>query len=259
MVPDRKYTPGIATQNDLSNHLQRLGLQRAVIVQPSVYGTDNRYMLNALAASGGRARGVAVVDESVEDGTLEALHTAGVRGLRVNHESAHHCDASGLLATLRRWARRIEGLPWHLQVYASWDSAAYTAAHIDSIGVPVVLDHFAMVPTGTPRRDPRLQQILNAVRSGQIWVKLSGAYRIGVDQDGITDLAHAYLDERIDRVLWGSDWPHTNRELGKTSFEVSAYRNISPERLLQQIADWLPGKATRAVLVDNPRALYEFN
>ena len=255
----RRYTPGPASAGDLQQHLRGLGLTRVVIVQPSVYGTDNRCLLESLAFFDGRARGVAVVDEGISPQALQALHAAGVRGLRVNQESSGRTDAPGLVESLRRWAGRLQGLPWHLQVFASLDTVAQAAPHLPALGLPVVLDHFAMVSPETPADDPRLEALLGLLRSGAAYIKLSAPYRIGGDAAGASRLARRFIDTRPDRVLWASDWPHTDREPGKGPTEVSAYRAVPVAGLAEQITEWAPDEAGRQwLLVDNPARLYGF-
>ena len=144
MVADRHYTPGPASAADLQAHLARLGLAHAVIVQPSIYGTDNRLLVDSLLALDGAARGVAVLDDDVSDAELVRLHDAGVRGLRVNLESTGASDSAAVSRALSAWAGRLAGQDWHIQIYASLDAIASAAPALGRPPVPVVLDHFAM-------------------------------------------------------------------------------------------------------------------
>lgn len=263
MVAERQYTPGPASVNDLLGHLQRCGLTRTVIIQPSVYGSDNRCMLQALRELQGAGRGVAVVQAKISDADLHALHKHGVRGLRLNVESSGHGDIQAISAALHYWAERIAALGWHLQIYASLDVLHALSPALQGLTVPVVLDHFAMVTDTTPLDDVRVQAVLSLVRSGCAYVKLSAPYRIQSaptpDLDGVARIAAQYMHANPERVLWGSDWPHTNREPGKTAHELSAYRSIQHTTLLQGIHAWLPTAALRTqVLVDNPACLYGF-
>ncbi|MGN6661822.1 MAG: amidohydrolase family protein [Achromobacter mucicolens] len=265
MLADRPYTPGPASADALRAHLQRLGLAHAVIVQPSIYGADNRLLVDSLLALDGAARGVAVVDDDVADAELSRLHDAGVRGLRVNLESTGASDAATVSRALSAWAGRLAGQGWHLQVYASLDAIAAAAPALARLPVPVVLDHFAMIPAALPLDDPRVRQVLALVGDGAAYVKLSASYRISASPDDteaatrVTALARALIACNPERALWASDWPHTNREPGKGRTEVSAYRDIPPERLLREIAAWLPDAALRRqVLAANPAALYGF-
>lgn len=265
MLADRHYTPGPASAADLQAHLKRLGLAHAVIVQPSIYGTDNRLLVDSLLALDGAARGVAVVDDEVADTELASLHDAGVRGVRVNLESTGASDPAAVSRALSAWAGRLAGQGWHIQVYAALDAIAAAAPALGRLPVPVVLDHFAMIPAHVSQDDPRVQQVLELVGDGSAYVKLSGAYRVCADPADpaqaarLTALAHAIISRNPERALWASDWPHTNREAGKRATEVSAYRDVPGQRLREELAAWLPDKAVRQqVLVENPAALYGF-
>ncbi len=263
MVAGRHYTPGSASVIDLRKHLAGNGLTRTVIIQPSFYGTDNSRMLQALRELQGAGRGVAVVETDAPDADLGALHHQGIRGLRLNVESSGHGDIQAISAALQYWADRIAALGWHLQMYASLDALHALSPMLQSLAVPVVLDHFAMVQDTTPPGDARAQAVLSLVRSGQAYVKLSAPYRIQsshtADLDAVARIAAKYLKANPERVLWGSDWPHTNREPGKTAHEVSAYRQVRPTELLKGIHAWLPTAALRTqVLVTNPAGLYGF-
>jgi predicted TIM-barrel fold metal-dependent hydrolase len=263
MVAERHYTPGPASINDLRNHLARNGLERTVIIQPSFYGSDNRCMLQSLHDLQGAGRGVAVVDQGASDAELHALQAQGIRGLRLNVESSGDGDIQAVSSALQYWAGRIAALGWHLQIYASLDALHTLGAVLQNLAVPVVLDHFAMVQDTTPQDDPGAQAVLSLVRSGRAYVKLSAPYRVQSSQlqvsDAITRIATRYLQANPERVLWGSDWPHTNREAGKAAHETSAYRQVEPNTLMQGIHAWLPTAALRTqVLVDNPARLYGF-
>lgn len=262
MVDDRHYTPDVASVPDLKQHLDALGLSRAVIVQPSVYGTDNRCMLEALDAMNGAARGVAVLDRNTPDALLRTLDACGVRGLRLNLESSGSLDVTRMREDLRAWARRLEPLGWHLQIYASLSVIAQAAPVLGALPVPVVLDHFAGILASTCLEEADAQAVFRLVGSGAAYVKLSAPYRIDATQaadEAVAGLAAAFIAHNPDRVLWASDWPHTNRETGKSAHEVSAYRRIGAQRLAQGIDSWFADEAMRQrVLVNNAARLYAF-
>lgn len=257
MLPDRHYTPPAASLDQLRAHLAGLGATRAVIVQPSFYGTDNRLLIESLALLDGGGRGVAVLDPGINDADLDRLHATGVRGLRVNLESVGASSADGVTAALASWAGRLRGRGWHLQVYAAHRAIAQAAPNLRALGLPVVLDHFAMMTPGLSAGEA--EPVLALIESGAVYVKLSAAYRIGDEAPAVTALARQLVALRPDRMLWASDWPHTNRSPGAAPTDVSPYRDIAPARLLREVADWLPDAALRQrVLVDNPAALYGF-
>lgn len=263
MAADRHYTPEPASHDALLAHLARHGLARVVIVQPSVYGTDNRCMLDSLDRLPDTARGIAVLDPSVGDATLHDLDRRGVRGLRVNVESAGIRDAGAVGRALAQWAERIAPLGWHLQVYAALDALAALAGPLARLPVPVVLDHFAMMPAETASDDARAQALLALLRSGNAYVKLSAPYRLAASgmpgEAAVARWAGAFLRAAPERVLWGSDWPHTFREAGRKAHEPSRYRALPEGSLDASIRHWLPTPSLREqVLVRNPGRLYGF-
>lgn len=260
MLPSRPYTAGVATVADLRSHLSRIGFQRAVIVQPSFYGTDNRCLLDALVEMNGTARGIAVLDPSASDAELARMDEAGVRGLRLNLESHGLRNTQDMAATLRQGAARIAGLGWHLQVYAAWPVIRSCLPWLGSLPAPVVIDHFGLLPLATASSEEDGDLLAQALSKGNLHLKLSGSYRVpGANPSTLTQLALKLVAAAPNRVVWASDWPHTNREPGKAPTEVSAYRDIPPQRLLAEIADWLPDPDTaRKVLRENPEKLYRF-
>ena len=261
MLAQRHYTPATAPHEALLAHLRRNGLQRAVIVQPSFYGSDNRCMLDSLQRLQGAGRGVAVLDDEADDAALAQLHAGGVRGLRINVESAGMHDTRAVEEPLRRWADRLAPLGWHLQVYAVHTTIVQLAPLLDRLPVPVVLDHFALLPVTAGTEDAALRRVLELVAAGNVYVKLSAPYRVATAQPvtAVSDLAHAFVQANPQRMLWGSDWPHTNREPGKAAHEVSRYRDVAPATLAESIGQWLPDESLRRqVLVDNPARLYGF-
>jgi predicted TIM-barrel fold metal-dependent hydrolase len=261
MVSDRHYTPGLATHDDLLAHMQRTGIQRVVIVQPSFYGSDNRCMMDSLARLGDAGRGVAVLDEGADDALLAQLHAGGVRGLRLNVESAGVQDVRVVEKPLRYWSARLAPLGWHLQMYASLQTLVSLAPMLPTLAVPVVLDHFALVPAGTPVADARFRALLDVLASDRVYVKLSAPYRVAKQDEVQSSLsvAQAFLQANPARILWGSDWPHTNREPGKSAHQVSRYRDIASATLRAGMDTWLPTAELKAqVLVNNPARLYDF-
>jgi predicted TIM-barrel fold metal-dependent hydrolase len=256
MAPDRHYTPGPAGIDDLRAHLAGLGLDRVVIVQPSVYGTDNRCMLESLDQLDGAGRGIAVPPDDATPGQLREMHARGVRGVRLNLESSGDRDTSAAAALLSAWAARVADLGWHLQVYAASPVVADLAQRLASLPTKVVLDHFALMeaepdPAGTGA-------IPDLLRTGRAFVKLSAPYRIA--SPALADAwADAFVEAAPASVLWGSDWPHTAREPGRGPLDVSAYRDVPGDELARTMRAWLPApELRRQVLVDNPAALYGF-
>jgi predicted TIM-barrel fold metal-dependent hydrolase len=263
MVDARQYTPGPAPVSGLQAHLQYQGLTRAVIIQPSVYGTDNQCLLDALDAMQGQARGVAVIDTHTSKASLQAMDTQGVRGIRLNLESSGAHDvalnAAVLHEALQTWAPRLADLGWHIQVYAPLAVTVACAACISQLPVPVVLDHFALWADASCT-SPESKSLLQLLEVGRIYIKLSASYRSSIqDASALLALSQRLLATRPDRLLWASDWPHTNREPGKGPHEVSRYRAITPDALVHERMQWLPNtEVQQQVLVDNPNQLYRF-
>jgi predicted TIM-barrel fold metal-dependent hydrolase len=259
MVAERHYTPGPARVDQLRTHLASQGLSRAVIIQPSVYGTHNDCLLEALAAMPGQARGVAVLDASVDTPTLQALDAQGVRGIRLNLESSGAHNVTALTTALQRWAPRLADLGWHIQVYAPWAVTLACAETITQLPVPVVLDHFALWPDASCS-SAESATMLHLLEHGHLYIKLSGSYRTPLkDAPAHIAVSQRLLATRPDRLLWASDWPHTNREPGLHAHAVSRYRDIASEALRLERAAWLPSPSLQQqVLVDNPQQLYRF-
>lgn len=256
MVADRHYTPGPASVAQLEAHLARQGLGRAVIVQPSVYGFDNRCLLDALDQMQGRARGVAVPAPEVDLATLQAWHARGVRGVRINLESSGDAQAQVLAQALTHWAARLPAR-WHLQVYAPLQVVAQALALTGPLGLPLVLDHCALWHDAASA-SPAARQVTEWLARGELHIKLSASYRVPLPAGELQALVQSWLALRPDRLLWASDWPHTQREPGHERLQVSAYRSIAPQALQAERARWLPSaELQRLVLVDNPQRLYD--
>lgn len=244
-APERAYTPADAPLESYRAVMNDLGLGRAVLVQPSVYGNDNRTMLDAMREGGGDLRGIAVVDPAGED-DLAALHAAGVRGLRVNRLfPGAPADVTGL-------ARCIAPLGWHLQVLIDVAEDPAAVARLGDLPVPVVFDHLGHMPPGTGPDHAGFRTLLGLLGDGA-WVKLSAPYRLSAGgappYDDVRPLAEAVLAAAPDRVVWGSDWPHP-------ALTGPAPR---PEDLLIPLLDWIDDDELRQrVLVDNPARLYGF-
>lgn len=259
MVEERQYTPGLAPVSALQAHLQGQGLTRAVIIQPSVYGIDNQCMLDALHALQGNARGVAVLDQHTTSENLKQLDAQGVRGIRLNLESSATHNPTLLHDQLQAWAPRLADLGWHIQVYAPLTVTVACAKLIMNLPVPVVLDHFALWNDASCASEAS-KTLLTLLEAGHIYIKLSASYRSPInDAKSLQKLSHRLLATRPDRLLWASDWPHTNREIGKGRHQVSRYRDIAATHLRNECSAWLPTQdVQKQVLVDNPLCLYRF-
>src|SRR5262245_23476783 len=230
---------------------QRIGTSRAVIVNPSTYGTDNRCTLDALAKFGAAARGIAVVDAGVPDAELKRMAALGVCGVRMNFVSpqAWGTTTADLLKTL---AARVAELGWHVQVFALADQIVQLAEVLRRLPTPIVVDHLGRLPQPEGVNHPAFSVIRKLLDGGRTWLKLSGAYmdtQIGAPAySDVCTIARAFVTAAPERVVWGSDWPHTTAE-------------VVPDDavLFDLLGEWAPGEATRRrILVDNAAALYGF-
>lgn len=248
LVANAVLKPLPASIADYRKLQRRLGLTRQVIVQPSPYGLDNRLLLRELQAIGPTARGVAVVDDTVQRDALDELHRAGVRGTRFNlvQAGATHADM------LEEVARRIAPLGWHLQLHMKPADFIASIDRIAALPVPVVFDHMARFAT-EPALQPQVQDGLRRLLAhGRTWLKLSGAYLAsgrGEPYDDIAPFVEELARDFPERLVWGSDWPHVT--------EAPSYPDDAT--LADLLLRWMPDAALREqVLVANPARLYGF-
>jgi predicted TIM-barrel fold metal-dependent hydrolase len=204
------YLPQFHPLAEIEALAQSHGFGHLVLVQPSVYGTDNSVLLDALRLQPGRHRGVVVVDSSISDAELATMHSLGVRGVRFNLVSPAG-NSSNLAADFAKIGSRLQALGWHVQWYARPDDLPVVAALHQATPVPAVLDHLAGLHANLAI-DRAVWQALEKLAGQGAWVKLSGWYRLRADAP------YTLLDRNIARVanlfkgrmVWGSDWPHTS-------------------------------------------------
>jgi predicted TIM-barrel fold metal-dependent hydrolase len=257
----RVYTPETALPEEMAALHQALHLQRVVIVTPSVYGTDNAATLYGMKARGGDARGVAVIDEKTPENALDAMDKAGVRGIRLNLATGGTNDTSVGRQRLQAALERIRSRNWHVQMYTNLAMISAIKDLVAASPVPVVFDHFGGAQAALGVEQPGFADLLQLVRSGKAYVKISGAYRaskLGPDYADCVPLAKALIGANAERILWGTDWPHPNSAGGSTT-QVTPLFQIDDGRLLNQLPAWAPDAAIRKkILVDNPAKLYGF-
>ncbi|MGZ8212273.1 MAG: amidohydrolase family protein [Burkholderiales bacterium] len=248
----RVYTPPDAMPPAYRHMLATLGVERAVLIQPSVYGTDNRVMLNAMAALGDRCRAVAVVEDDIANDEIERLHRAGVRGVRVNVVDVAEAKGVFDMAPLVRLAHRIKPYGWHVEFLMHADEFPDMNARFADFPVDIVLGHLGYMRTVKRVAHPGFQALLTLMQAGKCWVKLTGPYRISSQPMPHRDtipLALALLNAAPERVIWGTDWPHV--------MVKSPMPNDGD--LADLLLDWVPDEALREqVLVRNPAKLYGF-
>ena len=262
----RSYTPGPARVEDLIAFERRIGFERVVLVQPSVYGVDNAALLDALGRLGERARGVAVIDlEATTQSALQSLHAKGVRGIRLNLEVSGQRNHDFALTQLKRAEQLVGPLGWAVQVYADVDVIAELAPAIAALKVPVVLDHFAGIKTyKKDEQKAAFATVVELVKRGNAYVKLSAPYRASratPEFNDVTEFAQTLIQARADRLVWASDWPHTGSSGNRSGNleQVEPFRKEDAGRALNQLATWANSPALlQSILVDNPARLYGF-
>lgn len=263
---ERSYTPGPATLDQLRVFMRLMGSTRVVLVQPSVYGSDNACLLNALRDLGpGVARGIAVIDpQTVTDNDLQAMHEAGVRGVRVNLEVKGEEREVAAAQAIQKAAQRISPLGWALQVYADAQVIGALEDLLKDIPSPLILDHYAGIKAGRGLEQPGMPQILRLMQSGRAYVKMSAPYRASAMASGHGDLApfaRAFAEANPQRILWASDWPHTGsaskRDAGTLDM-IEPFRKVDDPRDQGLLREWLPEAALEPLFAGNAARLYRF-
>jgi len=260
----RLYTPAPAPTDDLLAILDRAGVGRAVLVQPSAYATDNRCLLDACAAHPDRFRMVAVIDAGTDTRELERMNALGVRGVRLNLASSGGRSGGETARLMRETASRIAPFGWHLQMFVPVATIAEIAPLVRDLPVAVVFDHMGKPDAARGLAQAGVPELIDLLATGRTWVKLSGPYRVSADDYGNTHvaaLARALFDANPDRMVWGSDWPHIGQHAGRHD-EVAppvAYRPLDYGRLLTALSEWVPQADLARVLVRNPAVLYGFS
>ena len=246
----RSYTPPEASIAAYRAMCDSVGLARTVVVQPSIYGTDNAVTLDAVEALGrDRARAVVVVDESFGLPALRAMAERGACGVRFNAVSGNGTP----LAQIEALGARLAELGWHMQLYAHPTEMLALEPVLARLPCPLVIDHMGGVKSGDQGLDhPAFQALLRLLRGGA-WAKLCG-YRsstAGAPYADVAAMACAMIEAAPERCVWGTDWPHPSL----TSPEEVPDDGV----LMDALGDWAPEPAQRqAILVDNPARLYGF-
>jgi predicted TIM-barrel fold metal-dependent hydrolase len=264
LSPGRTYTPETAPPEEMAALHRALGIERVVIVTPSAYGTDNRATLYGMRARGAGARGIAVIDAQTPERDLDAMGRAGVRGVRLNLATAGPVDPAVARQRFQEAAGRLRRRGWQIQVYAGLALVSGLKDLVLDSPVPVVFDHFGGARAELGVEQPGFADLLEMVRRGRAYVKLSGAYRasaLAPDYPDAAPLAKALIAANASRILWGTDWPHadTATHPGRRTTNVTPMLQIDDGRLLNQLAVWAPDpNIRRQILSDNPARLYGF-
>jgi predicted TIM-barrel fold metal-dependent hydrolase len=260
----RVYTPELASPEEMAALHKALHIDRVVIVTPSVYGTDNSATLFGIKARGPAARGVAVIDEKTADSDLDAMNQAGIRGIRLNLATGGVSDPAVGGPRFQAAVERVKNRNWHIQLFTGLPMISALKGQFAASPVPVVFDHFGGAQAELGVDQPGFADLVELVRSGKAYVKISGAYRaskLGPDYSDAAPLARALIAANSDRIVWGTDWPHPDSVTppGRKATDVQPLHQIDDGRLLNQLPVWAPDAAIRnKILVDNPARLYGF-
>ncbi|MEI7670690.1 MAG: amidohydrolase family protein [Deltaproteobacteria bacterium] len=231
--------------------LKRLGMERCVIVQPSLYSTDNSCTLDAIEYFGqSRARGVAVTKKDISRDELQRLHDGGMRGLRF-----YLLVNDFVMGDAPEMARRIAPLGWHLQVQDRGNWLPGAIPLLEKLPVDIVIDHVGRTPPENGVNDPGFKALLRFMEKGRCWVKISAPYLASTDGPpkfaDVGDKVRALVSVRPDRLVWAANWPHPNHTPDNKPEEADC---------LDVLLDWVPDVAVRnAILADNPGLLYDFD
>lgn len=255
----RQYTPPAAPLEHYLNLLAVIGIDRGVVVQPSVHGLDNSVTLDAIEKGGGRFRGVARVDDNTTRSELRRLHERGIRGVRFNLLDRPKGNVA--LDVFDRVVDRIGEFGWSVDLHIDPKNLLEQEKRIRSLPTAVVFDHIARVNPAEGLNQPAFQLLLDLLKNDRFWVKVSGADKIcktgvysyrGLSYFEVVPFARAVIQAASNRVIWGSDWPHSNIFVpGRTPNDGD---------LLDLLAHCAPeDKIRQKILVDNPAALYGFD
>ena len=246
-APDRRYTPDDAPKETLAALHEFLGVTRAVIVQASCHGADNRAMLDALAWAPDRLRGVAIADARSSSQDFQLMHAAGVRGVRFNF--VKHLGGAPDMDVFWSVLRKVKSLGWHLVLHMDAIDIDALTPMIRKLEMPFVIDHMGRVESAKGVEQPAFKALLELVRMDNCWIKVSGSERISFPPyDAAVPFARALIETAPDRCLWGTDFPHPNptHEADEADL-VDLIPEFAPDAVIQ-----------KKLLVDNPARLYEF-
>ena len=255
LSPGRGYTPPYSTLGDLRHLHATLGIERVVFTQPSIYGIDNSAILDGCAAlnreTPNRARAVVALDMNFTEKDLERMDRAGVRGVRLNTDNKGGMPIA--FDDIPELSARIKPFGWHLEFLFPGKDVVELMPVFRTLTVPMSIAHFAYQPATAGVKAPGFQALLELVKGGNCWVKISGANRVSRGDlppyDDVAPMAHALIAAGPGRILWGTDWPHPNK------YAV----NPNDGDLVDAFGDWVPDDAKRReIMIDTPAKFYRF-
>lgn len=256
----RSYTPEPATLAELRQLLQALKLERVVVVQATSYGTDNTCVVASIRELGNRARGVAIIDEKTPERSLDEMHQAGVRSVRLTLNATTDLTAARqrLKMTIDRLRTREN---WSLQLSANAATYEILRDELMAMPMPLVVDHFGQVQAAQGTGQRGFSTVLELVKSGKAYVKISNPTSISRQPElsDVTPFAKALISANPQRVVWGTAWPHPAAGSARKPTDLSPHQQVDDGRIMNMLPVWAPDAATRKmILVDNPGRLYGF-
>ncbi|MGB5082703.1 MAG: amidohydrolase family protein [Burkholderiales bacterium] len=255
LSPARGYNPPYSTLADLKHLHATLGIERVVFTQPSVYGTDNSAILDAMAAlnaeTPGRARAVVALDLGVTEETIALLDASGVRGVRLNFDNRGGMPIG--IAQIPELAARIAPFGWHLEFLFPGKDIVELMPVFTALKVPMSIAHFAYQRASAGVAAAGFRALIELARRGNTWIKISGANRVSATDlppyDDVKPMARALIEAAPGRILWGTDWPHPNKYLA----------NPNDADLVDAFGDWVGDESMRRrIMVETAAVFYRF-
>jgi predicted TIM-barrel fold metal-dependent hydrolase len=254
----RTYTPEMALPEEMAALHKAIHIQRVVIVTPSVYGADNSATIYGMKARGKDARGVAVIDDKTTDADIDNLVRLGFKGIRLNLSTAGINDPNVARQRFLAAAERVKNRNWHIQLNTTLPVIAAMKDALAASPVPLVFDHYGNANEELGVKQPGFSDLVDLVRSGKAYVKISVTAGPRKNYGYFTPLAQMLIAANVDRIVWGTNWPHPNSVGGSTT-KVSPLWQVDDGLVLNLLPTWAPDPGVRKkILVDNPARLYGF-
>lgn len=255
LSPGRGYNPPDSPLADLKHLHKTLGIDRVVFTQPSVYGVDNSAILEGMAAlnveTANRARGVIACTTAITDKEMADLDRQGIRGIRLNTDNKGGMPIE--FKQIPELESRMQAFGWHFEFLFPGKDAVELMPILTSIKVPISIAHFAYQPATAGANAPGFQALIELMKRGNCWMKISGANRVSATDlppyDDVRPMAEAFIEAAPDHIVWGTDWPHPNKYIA----------NPNDGDLVDWFGNWVPDEAMRQrIMVDNPAKFYRF-
>ena len=248
--PTRPYTPPDAPLPMFRALHEKIGVQRAVIVNATLHGYDNRVVTDAIAQSDGKYKGVANINDAMSDADLKALDKAGIRACRFAF--LKRLGGVGDMNVFKRLVDRAAGIGWHIDIYLEQGTIREFLPVLSALPTSYVVDHMGTIDAAEGLDDPEFKALLNLQKNDEkCWIKITGLERasaVGAPFHDAVPFARSLIDNAPDRVIWGTDWPHPNVKIMPNDGD-----------LVDLIPLYAPDPAIRQkLLVDNPTRLFKF-